>query len=61
MVTAEIVMSYEAGALRRDIAARHKISVRSVGRLLRMWRAEREDVAGLHVIEGRDLAEPARV
>ncbi len=33
-----IAMSYEAGELRRDIAARYKISVRSVGRLLRKWR-----------------------
>ena len=41
----EIALSYEAGELRRDIAARYEISVRSVGRLLRNWRAEREDVA----------------
>jgi hypothetical protein len=41
----KIVMSYEAGELRRDIAARYKISVRSVGRLLRKWRAEQEDAA----------------
>jgi len=41
----KIAMSYEAGELRRDIAARHNISVRSVGRLLRKWRAERNEVA----------------
>jgi hypothetical protein len=41
----KIAMSYEAGELRRDIAARYNISVRSVGQLLRKWRAEREDVA----------------
>lgn len=41
----KIAMSYEAGELRRDIAARYKISVRSVGRLLRKWRVERDEVA----------------
>ena len=41
----KIALSYEAGELRRDIAARYKISVSSIGRLLRQWRAERDDVA----------------
>ncbi|MGH3764128.1 MAG: hypothetical protein ACRDTX_03105 [Pseudonocardiaceae bacterium] len=41
----KIALSYEAGELRRDIAARYKISIRSVGRLLRQWRAERDEVA----------------
>ncbi|MGH3546864.1 MAG: hypothetical protein ACRDQU_01790 [Pseudonocardiaceae bacterium] len=41
----KIAVSYEAGELRRDIAARYKISVSSVGRLLRKWRAERDEVA----------------
>jgi hypothetical protein len=39
--THKIALSYEAGELRRDIAARYKISVSSVGRLLRVWRAKR--------------------
>jgi hypothetical protein len=41
----KIAMSYEADELRRDIVAQYNISIRSVGRLLRKWRAEREDVA----------------
>jgi Cu/Ag efflux pump CusA len=41
----KIVVSYEAGELRRDIAARYKINISSVGRLLRQWRAERNRVA----------------
>ncbi|MBV9032056.1 MAG: hypothetical protein JO364_17490 [Pseudonocardiales bacterium] len=41
----KIVLSYEAGELRQDIAARYKISVSSVGRLLRQWRARQGKVA----------------
>jgi transposase len=41
----KIALSYEGGELRRDIAARYKISVSSVGRLLRKWRTERGEVA----------------
>jgi hypothetical protein len=41
----KIAMSYEAGELRQDIAARYKISLSSVSRLLRKWRTERDDVA----------------
>lgn len=41
----KIAQSYEAGELRRDIAARYKISISSVSRLLRKWRTERDDVA----------------
>ncbi len=36
----KIAMSYEAGELRREIAARYKISLSSVGRLLRKRRTE---------------------
>jgi len=38
----KIALNYEAGELRRDIAARYKISISSVGRLLRKWRGERD-------------------
>lgn len=41
----KIAQSYEAGELRRDIAARYKISISRVSRLLRKWRTERDDVA----------------
>jgi len=41
----KIALSYEAGELRRDIAARYKISLSSVGRLLRKWRAGQGEVA----------------
>jgi hypothetical protein len=41
----KIAMSYEAGELQREIATRYKISVRSVRRLLRKWRAEQDEVA----------------
>ena len=33
-----IILGYEAGELRRDIAARYTISVSSVGRILRVYR-----------------------
>jgi DNA-binding transcriptional regulator LsrR (DeoR family) len=41
----KIALSYGAGELRRDIAARYEISVSSVGRLLRKRRVERDEVA----------------
>jgi transposase len=41
----KIALSYEAGELRRDIAVRYKISLSSVGRLLRKWRVEQDEVA----------------
>lgn len=40
-----IVSAFEAGTPRRQLAKQYGISVRSVGRLLRTWRAERDEVA----------------
>ena len=40
-----IISAFEAGTPRWQLAERHKISVRSVGRLLQKWRSERGDAA----------------
>jgi hypothetical protein len=40
----KIAIRYAAGELRWDIAARYKISLSSVGRLLWKWQADRDDV-----------------
>jgi hypothetical protein len=40
-----IISAFEAGTPRWQLAEQHKISVRSVGRLLRMWRRSRVSVS----------------
>jgi hypothetical protein len=41
----QIILSFQGGTALYKIAARYGISVSSVGRLLRRWRAERREVA----------------